>query len=191
MLIFIVVIIAILLSLQIFARPFLSRHIKKAIFIIPLVIFSVGVYYSFSQYSLWISAEPSKYLLPPYEPINYFLRYSFLKFFAPHVVSLILAAIFFAAATVLNKRGDERFFEREEIGLASIALFIAGFPGILFVFAFIVAAYLLIHIANLFLKRKLEVIPVYYLWLPGCLFAIILTAVWISRMNFWSSLIIS
>lgn len=180
-----------LIILQIFYRPFIEKKINLFLIAIPILIAGVGLYYSTSQYLLWQSVEPSKYLLPPYTPISYFIRYSMVRFFAPHIISLIFAVVFFAVARFMNKRTEERFFEREEISLASIALFLSGFPGILFVFSFIIAVYLLIHLANFFFKRKIEVIPVYYLWLPGALFAIIITTIWLSRLNFWTLLKIS
>ena len=185
------VILLTLFILQVFFRPFLKKRIHWFVFAVPVIAFGVSVYYSVAQYLLWQSTEPSKYLLPPYTPVAYFLRYSLFHFFAPYIASLVLAGIFYFVAKLMNKKSGERFFEGEEIGLAAIVLFIAGFPGILFVFGFIIAAYLLIHLSNLVFKRKLEVIPVYYLWLPGGLFAIILTVIWLSRFNIWSALKIS
>lgn len=186
-----VAILSFLFILQLFFRPILKKWINWFVAAAVILALGMGTYYSILQYSVWSSAELSKYFLPPFQPITYFLRYSAFRFFMPSVVSFVFAGLFYSIARIINKRSGERFFEREEIGLAAIALFISGFPGIIFVFGFIIAVYLLVHLINLALKRKIEIVPVYYLWLPSSLFAIILTTTWLSKLNLWSLLKIS
>lgn len=48
---------------------------------------------TYATYSLWSNALPSKYLLPPYQPISYFLRYSFIHFFASFLLTCAVACV--------------------------------------------------------------------------------------------------
>lgn len=188
MLIFIVGYLLLLIALQIFAKKFLARHIKFFTLIPIIVVFAIAGYNTFLQYRLWESVPLSKNFLPPVTPITYFLRYSFYHFFISNVVSLVFATVFYFLAKFLNKRKDERFFEKEELNFAFIALFLSGFPGVLFVFVFIVLTYLLVHLVNLFIKKKIETVPLYYLWFPSALLAILLISVWFNHTGVWQSM---
>lgn len=53
---------------------------------------------TYATHSLWSRTLPSKYLLPPYQPISYFLRYSFIHFFASFFLT---SAVGFTVALVL------------------------------------------------------------------------------------------
>ena len=188
MFIFTVGYLLLLIALQIFAKEFLARHIKFFTLIPIIVVFAIAGYNTFLQYRLWDSVPFSKNLLPPVTPITYFLRYSFYHFFISNIVSLVFATVFYFLAKFLNKRKDERFFEKEELNFAFIALFLSGFPGVLFVFVFIVLAYLLVHLVNLFIKKKIETVPLYYLWFPSALLAILLISVWFNQTGIWQSM---
>ncbi len=188
MLIFIVGYLLLLIALQIFAKNFLAKNVKIFTLIPIVIIFSIAGYYAFSQYRLWQTIPLARNLLPPVAPIAYFLRYSLYHFFLSYLISLLFATVFYFLAKFLNKRKDERFFEREELNFAFIALFLSGFPGVLFVFIFIILAYLLVHLANLFIRKKIEVVPLYYLWFPSAILAIVLISIWFNQTNIWQSM---
>lgn len=52
-----------------------------------------AVLLTYATYSLWSYTVPSKYLLPPYQPISYFLQYSFFHFFISFFLALALGFV--------------------------------------------------------------------------------------------------
>ncbi len=183
MFIFIVGYLILLILLQVFAKKLLAKNIRIFTVIPIVVIFGIGAYYSYLQYNLWNSLPETQGLLPPVTPIAYYLRYILYRFFITHIISLVFATVFYFLAKFINRRKDERFFEKEELNLAFVSLFLSGFPGVFFVFTFIILAYLCVHIINLFVKKKIEVVPLYHLWLPASLLAIILISIWFNKFE--------
>ncbi len=122
----------------------------KSIFIFSLIsIFVLNFYQSWQQYQTWSQNELSKHLLPPYQSINYFLFYITTRFFAPYLISLFAALLFFFSAKTINKKYEERFFYPEELWLAALAIFLVGHPAWLFYAVFIIFIYLAIFFINL------------------------------------------
>lgn len=141
------------------------------------------------QFIEWGNSEPSKYLLPPHQPINYFAFYCFSKFFGPYLISAFGAFSFLLAAMFFNKKSGERFFEPEEPYFGALGIFLSGWPGFLFYAVFLIGAYLLAHIYSLlFVRRTLQRVPLYYLWLPAALFVIIINNFIIQNWQMWSML---
>lgn len=178
---------------QVFLRPFsanqiLIKRIFTQIFIFAvLIIFSLLFYYSYRQYAVWLSAEPTKFLLPPYQSIDYFIFYIFARFFASYIISLAAATAFLYAAKNLNKKFNERFFYEEEIWFGALALFLTGWPGALFYFIGLVSAYLIIHLLSFVINRGPLVISLYYLWIPIAIIVIIINN-WLIGLEWWKLL---
>ncbi len=195
-------------------RPRSERSIWfKYIFIFSIIIiFASNFYFSYQQYQTWLKNDVSKHLLPPYASINYFLFYSFTRFFAPYLISLAAAILFFFSAKILNKKYEERFFEPEEYYFGALSIFLLSHPGWLFYLVFLIIAYLLIHLYSLLISSLLNRsgrtrigriarknaeenkeqqegirISLRYLWIPIAIFVIIISG-WLSNLSIWQLL---
>ncbi|HOB89754.1 MAG TPA: hypothetical protein PKG74_00270 [Candidatus Colwellbacteria bacterium] len=181
----------------IFKRSFLKKH-AKAIFVFSIaVIFLVGLYYSFDLYSVWKTNPVTAAMLPPTSPINYFIFYVFVWAFAPYVLSLMAALVFFLAFRISNKKSGEKYFENEEPWFAATAIFLCSWPGWLVYLVCLILIYLLIHLFSKikakFLNQtpKSERIPLYYLWVPLAIFVIVACQLWLPAiLPFWSKLLL-
>ena len=160
-----------ILGAQIFLRSFCKA---KLIFWLILLfqIFYSG-YQIKNQYLIWQKEEATKFLIPPYQPINYFLFYSFGRIIFPFLISAVIALVFLFLSQHFNRRFEERFFYPEEPYLASTAILIVGHPLLIIYLASILITALLgtliTHHSSLSTRFSL-----YYLWIPLAIFSIII-----------------
>ncbi len=169
-------------------RPFGIKAIKVIFIFAIAVVFSLLIYYSYQQYIAWQSVEPSKFLLPPYQTIDYFIKYVGARFFAPYLISLIAALVFLYVAKKLNKKYEERFFEQEELWFGALAIFLTGWPGAFFYFIGLILIYFLIHIFLFFISHfSSPRLSLYYCWLPLAIFVIIINK-WLIGLDLWKLL---
>lgn len=168
------------------------KNIYVKIFIFSaFLIFSLCFYYSYQQYVIWENAAPSKYFLPPYADVNYFLQYVGFRIFGPYLISLTFAFMLLFSMKVLNKKYEEKFFYPEEPYAAGLAIFLTGHPGWLFYFIGLVLAYLLIHIFSFFYDKIIarsgsgEIrISLRHWWIPMAIVAIIISR-WLIDLDLW------
>ncbi len=175
-------------------RPFSVKFIKTIFIFAIVAVFSLLIYYSYRQYVAWVSVEPSKFLLPPYQSIDYFIKYVGARLFAPYSISLVAALVFLYVAKTLNKKYEERFFEPEELWLGALALFLTGWPGSLFYLISLIFLYLIIHIFITFYNKLFfrinprEVrVGLRFWWLPLAIFVIIINK-WLINLGAWKLL---
>jgi hypothetical protein len=152
----------IIFLIQLFKRDLLKKISFVWVFVI-LGIFSAGIFYSIKQYLLWQNDPFAKFFIPPYRNISYFLQFVGLKFFAPWLLALAMALVFYFVALWANKKYDERFFENEEIPMASLGFFLSGWPGFLFYLILILICGLILTLFYT-LKNKGRA-PFYYFWI--------------------------
>lgn len=92
-------------------------NIYFSLFLITLAAFILwSIFLTFSQYFIWKQNSISKYLLPPYQKINYFLNYSFFHFFRDLLFRLLGILFVFSLIFLLNfifKR--DLFYDDEKI----------------------------------------------------------------------------
>ena len=161
---------------QVFLRSFCARHIRKFFYASVLVIFSIVSYWSYLQYKIWEGNPISKFLLPPYQPITYFVGYVGSRLFAPWLLALAAAMLVAYAARYLNRRFENRFFEKEEIQIIGMGIFLTGWPGFLFYIPLVLIVGLLSSsFYFLFFRGRA---PLYFLWLPLAIL-VILTKNWL------------
>ena len=167
----------------------------KYIFIISIfIVFAAVFYQSFEQYRVWSQNELSKFLLPPYQSIAYFLGYSFTHFFKNYLISLVIALLFLSAAVFLNKKSQERFFEKEEPYLGALAIFLVGHPlwiyYLIAIFTVGLLGTLILHTKSIFgrsdfpkINRQYQEVrppdiekrfPFYHFWLPLAILVLII-----------------
>ena len=145
-------------------------------FILPFAVIAVFLlisYYARMHFLEWQANELTKYLLPPLNPDGwgYSAFYVFMRFYAQYVAALVLAYVLIWAMTLMNRRHGERFFHTEEPYLAAAGVFLAGFPGLLYMLVMIIFVYLLAQLIVTAYKREAVRITTYYLWLPAALIA--------------------
>ncbi|MFH1758999.1 MAG: hypothetical protein ABH822_00345 [Patescibacteria group bacterium] len=99
------------------------------LFIILFIEAALLAYLTYKQYFLWLSNDLSKHLLPPYASINYFIFYTFVRIWAPHLMSLIAGLLAFWTAKWMNYKWGGRFFQSEEPYFLLIGTFLTGHPG--------------------------------------------------------------
>jgi hypothetical protein len=145
----------------------------ETIFLLAAIVsLSLAIWRSWQLYSSWLTSPINKFLLPPYTSFSYFARYVGTRLFAPFVVSLGAALLGGYIVSLLNRRYEERFFEKEEPYFFALCILCAGYPTFLF---FIILFFLvgLIWSAVYQVSGKGRA-PLYYLWFPTAILAILI-----------------
>lgn len=106
-----------------------SSVLWRLVFIFAGLLLIYGLTLSGLQYYMWSKAAPSKYLLPPYAPLSYFLNYAFYHFL--YRISIAMFASFLTGGILwfMNQDYDRRFMEPYEIPLFILGGLIAGWPN--------------------------------------------------------------
>ena len=156
------------------------RNFSRLLFFV--VIAAVVIYYvylTYNQYLLWHdSGDITKYFLPPYKSITYVVGYHFMRFALYYAISLLIALTFLVSAKHYNKKFQNKFFEPEEPYLGATAIFLLGnrewnYAWILYLILLLIFSALGSAIFCNWLK-KMERFPLYWLWLPTAVFAILI-----------------
>lgn len=137
-----------------------------------VIIFGIFLYWSKLQYELWGSGGFTKYMLPPYQGISYFLSYVGVRFWGPWVLAFLASVIVSRAAKYLNKKFGERFFENEEIELIALGVFLTGYPGFFIYLSLILVLGVMFSAAYQVLTKGR--LPLYFFWMSMAVFAIII-----------------
>ncbi len=90
---------------------------------------SIAAYQTAAQYWLWTQESFTQLFLPPHQPISYFVGYVTQQFWMGLILATILAVAWYVFLRVLRARTD-RFFDEGEIVLATLAMFVIGWPGV-------------------------------------------------------------
>jgi len=184
-LIFSLVFLIALLVTQIFRRPFLGKYAKQAYFVAIGGVALVAGIYSYLQFMAWVSAPPpARYLLPPYQSINYFLFYVFARYWANYILAFLLSLLTLGGARWLNRRYGERFFYPEEPYLIASAIILIGSPLWLFYLISVLAIYCLYILIWVLIMRKNIRVSFYYFWLPIGI-AFLLAISWLSTTKWF------
>ncbi len=155
-------------------RPFVARHIPKFFWGCVLAVFAIQDYWAYAQFKLWESSEPSKYLIPPYSDWGYFVQYVGWRFFAPYIISLVIAGIFFYLAKFFNSRRDFTFFYDEEYYFIALSIFLTGHPGWIIYGALLTVVSMTVTAFRNFALHKPEKFSLYYFWFPIAAIAILI-----------------
>ncbi len=155
-----------------------SAFLKRLFIGVVILVFGLLFYKSCQQYQIWRENDISKYILPPYQSIVYFLKYSFTHFFENYLISLMAGLLFLWLANLLNNRCQKRFFEEGEIYLGALAIFVMGHPLWMFYFLAVMSIGVL---GSLFLqassaKRQAPScrFPFYHFWIPVAIIIMII-----------------
>ncbi len=159
-------------SAQVFSgRAFFKKYVKTIFFSAVAAELSTSIFLSYAQYNVWRVNELSAYLLPPHANWNYFLSYVGVRIFLPIVVAFVSAIFLKYASEFLNRRSGERFFEKEEGWLFALGVFLSGYPGLFIYIPLVLVSGVSLALAYSLLKKGRA--PLFYLWLPVAVFAIL------------------
>ena len=164
----------------------------RSLFWTALLVVAVFAFYNTrNQFLLWFNDDLSKYLIPPYSTINYFLEYAFYHFWLSHAISLVIGLIFFYSAHYYNNKHAKVFFEKEELYFLLTSIFIVGHPGWILYLGIIFIFTLLYAICHWLIARQISRISFYYWWLPLGALALILDVFLSKHWSFYSGLFFS
>lgn len=113
---------------------------------------------TYATYSLWSSALPSVYLLPPHQPISYFLRYSFIHFFASFLLTSVIACVMGTILFFLHKRRPHLLVPGD-LALLSTAVFLVQWPiDLLYIAALLTGGILLILLQRYIIRTEDQIV---------------------------------
>lgn len=193
----IILVLGILSSPRVAGRGhFLLLRLGGWLFGIPaLIIAGSTVYITYLQFMVWQNNPFSKYLLPPHASFQYFASYAFMHFWAPYLVSGIIGLMGFWVAGGLNKKFNERFFEREELYFLALGIFLTGHPGWVRYVIVVLLVYMLVSMSHSLVTIRHTPFVIsqrssfYYFWLP-CAAATIIASAYMGQFSWYSNLII-
>lgn len=166
-------------------RSLLLKYRRWLLPVSALIVFSLVFKTMREQFLLWYNDGVARALVPPYSDtgISYFLfGYSLPRFFAPYIISFIAAWFFIWFAGLMNRKYGGRFFYEEEIYFAGAAVFLTGYPGVVYFFVLLILVHLIFQILSVFLKGVGERMSLYYLWFGIALFVIIIVEVFSTKL---------
>ncbi len=150
-----------------------GKYAKAVRFAGGVLIAAFLAYRSYYLYTDWQANPLTKYLLPPYRSPAYFLGYIFWRVWGPWILAFLAALLAKWSAEFLNRRGGGRFFREEEPEMFAAAVFFCGWPGFIFYALVLAAAAAVLTAVYNFLGKGRA--PLYFLWFPAALFAILIT----------------
>lgn len=113
---------------------------------------------TYATYSLWSRTLPSKYLLPPYQPISYFLQYSFIHFFASFLLSIGVGLAVCVTLLFLNYRRTHLLLPGD-IALLLIGMTLAQWPiDLVYITALFIGGILLILLQRYIIRTEEQII---------------------------------
>ena len=165
------IILGLTMGAQVFRRSLLVQYVKSVWRLSVLGIFGILGYWTYLHYETWSANSFTKAFLPPYQSFGYFYSYVGSRLVAPWLIALLAAYLVSGIAARLNKRFGGRFFEEEEVRFISLGTFLSGYPGFLFYLIFVLSSAVILSFFYTSMGRGRA--PLYYLWLPLAIFAII------------------
>ena len=123
---------------------------------------------TYATYSLWQAALPSKYLLPPYQPISYFLQYSMIHFFASFFLALGVGIIVCAVLFFLNSRRPHLLMP-SDLALLLIGVLLVRWPlALVYTGALLMGGILLLVFQRYIIKESEEMVFGLHIlfWIP-------------------------
>jgi len=108
---------------------------------------------SILQYVTWHSSPLSRFFLPPYQPINYFLSYILFHFWLAGLLVLILALAFYLFFKLAKKYRDD-LVSSEELPLILLAGLLVGWPNFIILVPLFFLLTLIFSVVNLLVFKK-------------------------------------
>lgn len=186
----VILVISFILSCIIFFRNnFLFSWCYKKTIVWWSVLTMIGMallYVSWNQYTLWKVSAPG--LLPPHLSITYFISYVGFRIWAPYLISLGFACVCWMCMKFLNKKYEEKFFYEEELLMASLALFLVGYPALFFYIVLFFCIFVFGSIVQTLRKGIEGRMSMRFFWIPLALCVILLSELYFSHVSLWGLL---
>ncbi len=166
-----VMFLGVLFGMQCSSRPLFRKFIGWLWGGAFLIFGAASGYAAWRQYAAWRAGAGSRFLLPPYQSIGYFLSYVGTRIFAPWLIALAAGILLSRLLAAFNRRFGERFFESEEMPLFGAAVFLTGYPGFLLYIPLVLFAGACLSV--FYTLRRRGRAPLYFLWIPVGIFVIL------------------
>lgn len=92
------------------------------------VIFSLTL--SVIQYYIWRQDQLARFLLPPNQPVGYFLNYVFTRVWLNLIIATTVSVIFYGILRLLEKYRSS-LFDKEDTLLLFLMALVAGWPNVI------------------------------------------------------------
>lgn len=133
---------------------------KKIFFIIFCFNFLFNLLLTGLQYYVWQSSDFSKFFLPPFQPLSYFIGYTYHHFWLASVLSLVVVVILFGVLELIRKYRQGEI-ALEEVFLILSSCLLVSWPRVVILIPLLFFTALIIGLINfLFLKNK----PINIFW---------------------------
>lgn len=172
----------------IWKRKISLRVLKLGTIAVISLVFFRSAFVSVFQYYSWSQGDGiSKYFLPPYQSIGYFLGYIWQHYWFNFVIvlssSLLLASFFYVANDYFKQRKGTVVFQKEEFWFMIFGAFFVMWPGFLL---FVILGFLFTAIEKLilaFVGGKTDNIGCYFPFLISMLIVM-------ADVLFWGSYLV-
>lgn len=131
----------------------------KKISVIKLTYILVGatilynIFLSILQYFTWNGAAFTRFFLPPYQPINYFLKYIFFHFWFASILTLVCSVAFYLFFKLVSKYRQD-IISHKELPLIFLSSLLVAWPNfVILVPTFFILA-LIFSLINLLVFKK-------------------------------------
>lgn len=166
---------------------FLKRHASRIFLYSVLFVGAYLIYIGYLQFKAFQSGVLSD-VLGTQKGFAWFLNYTQLHFWNQYLLSFAGGILFFLIARFFNKKYHERFFENEELYLASLGILLVGYPGWFFYVPLIL---ILSALVSLVMTARGERLPLYHFWIPVAIVFLVTSQLALMGFPWWQNLMAS
>jgi hypothetical protein len=187
-LVFLAVLLVLHIGTHSLVRSFYMRHAKKFFWATAACAAVFLLFLTALQYKTWAGSALTVHLLPPAAPASYFAQYAFFRIWSSQIISFAGALLCIWGLRALNKRREGKLLYEKEEWLAGSAVFLSGFPGLVFFVPGFLVIFLAVSLVQVIRKGGGYRVSPHFLWLPAALCVILLIYFFISETSWWSVL---
>lgn len=162
-----VILVLIVWAMSLYCRRTFLISWRVIFFLAPVALLFYYLFFLMRhQYVSWLHDEITRYLLPPYADVSYFLYYSFTHYFFAPMISFFIASITLIIVLYLNHWRRGTLFFKEEPYFLAVALFLSGHPGWIWYGIILFSVTFIYALVCWVVTRKIHRISYYHFWLP-------------------------
>jgi len=170
------IILAGLLLYWVFKKKLLKeKFLKLIIYIFSSVIIFQSILFTILNWWLWSKQGLTQRFLPPYNSINYVLRYSWQHYWFESIVTIITAVLVFSGIYFLNKKFEKNLFYNEEKYLAALGILAVGWPNCLIFLCLVLFLGVVLHLISFLFNKGRNRLSLLYFWIPCALLILLLS----------------
>lgn len=113
------------------------------------------IIYTYAQYIAWLENPVSRYLLPPYQSLDYFAGYIWFHYGLPLAVNLAAAVVWWGILIILKRRSQGLWLDNSEAALGFLTAWLVGWPNILMYWA-IMFSLMVLRLAVANIKKQVD-----------------------------------